>query len=127
MSLVLSVFKIIINTIRSVDNLIENHQEIINKICNILSISLKRYENVVTIEHYDPKKIKSGIIKFDKAMVYTDTSTIGGIDNISNGANWCVSNKLDKLIGLYRKLDMDASLNLEVGIYFVLLLIISLL
>ena len=105
MSLVLSVFKIIINTIRSVDNLRENYQERINKIYNILSISLKRYKNVVTIEHYDPKKIKSGIIKFDKAMVYTDTSTIGGIDNISNGANWCVSNKLDKLIGLYYMLD----------------------
>ena len=75
----------IVNTIGSVDDLIENYQKRINKICNILSISLKKYRNKVTIEHYAPIIIKSGIIKFDKTKVYTDTSTIEGINNMSNG------------------------------------------
>ena len=65
--------------------MIENCQEKINKICKILSISLKKYENKVTIEDYDPIIIKSGIIKFDKTKVYTDTSTIEGINNMSDG------------------------------------------
>ena len=65
--------------------MIENYQERINKICNILTISLKKYKDKIAIEFYSPKIIKSGIIKFDKAKVYTDTSTIEGINNMSNG------------------------------------------
>ncbi len=75
----------IVNTIGSVDDLIENYQQRITKICNLLSASLKQYEEKSTFEYYEPKIIKSGIIKFDKTKVYTDTSTIEGINNMSNG------------------------------------------
>ncbi|UTO27591.1 restriction endonuclease subunit S [Metamycoplasma hyosynoviae] len=75
----------IVNTIGSVDNLIENYQERINKICNILFISLKKYTEKISIKYYEPKIIKSGITKFDKTKIYIDTSKIEGINNMSNG------------------------------------------
>ena len=75
----------IVNTIGSVDDLIENYQKRINRICTILSISLRKYDEKVSIEYYKPKIIKSGIVKFDKTKVYTDTSTIEGINNMSDG------------------------------------------
>ena len=75
----------IVNTIGSVDDLIENYQKRINRICTILSISLRKYDEKVPIEYYKPKIIKSGIVKFDKTKVYTDTSTIEGINNMSDG------------------------------------------
>ncbi len=46
---------------------------------------MRVYENRVAIEHYNPKIIKSGIIKFDKTKTYIDTSTLEGINNISDG------------------------------------------
>ncbi|KDE41722.1 hypothetical protein NPL7_02280, partial [Metamycoplasma hyosynoviae] len=75
----------IVNTIGSVDNLIENYQERINKICYILFISLKKYTEKISIKYYEPKIIKSGITKFDKTKIYIDTSKIEGINNMSNG------------------------------------------
>ncbi|MDD7894833.1 restriction endonuclease subunit S [Metamycoplasma hyosynoviae] len=75
----------IVNIIGSVDNLIENYQERINKICNILFISLKKYTEKISIKYYEPKIIKSGITKFDKTKIYIDTSKIEGINNMSNG------------------------------------------
>ena len=54
-------------------------------ICNFLDTSLKVYSNKVTIEHYNPKIIKSSITRFDKTKTYIDTSTLEGINNISDG------------------------------------------
>ena len=50
-----------------------------------MSLSLKKYSDKVALDYYNPSIIKSGIIKFDKIKVYTDTSTIEGINNISDG------------------------------------------
>lgn len=55
------------------------------KICELLSLSLKKYPDKVALDYYNPIIIKSGIIKFDKTKVYTDTSTIEGINNMSDG------------------------------------------
>ena len=48
-------------------------------------MSLQIYEEKVSIEHYNPEIIKSGITKFDKIKTYIDTSTLEGINNISDG------------------------------------------
>ena len=75
----------IVNTIGSVDDLIENYQKRIETICDILNMSLQIYEDKVSIEYYNPEIIKSGITKFDKIKTYVDTSTLEGINNISDG------------------------------------------
>ena len=75
----------IVNTIGSVDDLIENYQERINKIADILSKSLEKYPNKITIDHYNPILIKSGINKFNDNKEYLDTSSVEGINNISIG------------------------------------------
>ncbi len=75
----------IVNTIGSLDDLIENYQKRVSKTCDLLSISLKKYQNKTTIDFYNPKIIKSGITTFDKTKVYTDTSIIEGINNMSDG------------------------------------------
>ena len=46
---------------------------------------LQIFEDKVSIEHYNPNIIKSGISKFDKIKIYIDTSTLEGINNISDG------------------------------------------
>ena len=48
-------------------------------------MSLQIYEEKVSIEHYNPEIIKSGITKFDKIKTYIDTSTLEGVNNISDG------------------------------------------
>lgn len=75
----------IVNTIGSVDNLIENYQSQIYNICSILEKALTIYETQCTINEYDPEIIKSGIVKFDKEKTYLDTSCVEGINNISSG------------------------------------------
>ena len=47
--------------------------------------SLKKYPDKTTFEYYNPNIIKSGISLFDKTKVYVDTSTIEGVNNISEG------------------------------------------
>lgn len=74
----------IVNTIGSVDDLIENKQIQINKICMLLEESLQLYEEKIAISEYAPKIIKSGINRFDKAKNYLDTSCVEGINNISS-------------------------------------------
>ena len=75
----------IVNTIGSVDDLIENYQERIYKIADILSKSLERYPNKTTIDYYQPFLIKSGIDTFDNEKEYLDTSSVEGINSISGG------------------------------------------
>ena len=75
----------IVNTIGSVDDLIENYQSQIYNICALLECALDVYKNKCFISEYNPIIIKSGIIKFDKEKTYLDTSCIEGINNISSG------------------------------------------
>lgn len=74
----------IVNTIGSVDDLIENKQKQIDKICLFLEVSLQLYEEKRSISEYAPEIIKSGINKFDKTKNYLDTSCVEGINNISS-------------------------------------------
>ncbi|VEU64247.1 Uncharacterised protein (plasmid) [Mycoplasmopsis bovirhinis] len=81
-----SVYNIlIVNTIGSVDDLIENYQGRIKIICKILSASLKQFREKTFIKYYDPQIIKSGIDKFDNTKIYIDTSKVDGINTISGG------------------------------------------
>ncbi|MCI6107220.1 MAG: restriction endonuclease subunit S [Candidatus Faecimonas sp.] len=75
----------IVNTIGSIDDLIENYNDQIAKICNILSTTLNKYNEITYISYYEPEIIKSGINTFDKEKIYLDTSSINGINNLSNG------------------------------------------
>lgn len=78
-------FQLIINTIGSVDYLIENYHSQVDKICLTLVQSLSVYDDRCLINEYDPFIIKSGIVKFDKEITYLDTSCVEGINNISSG------------------------------------------
>ena len=75
----------IVNTIGSVDDLIENYQKQADKICDILRQSINKYNEYVTISEYDPDIIKSGIKMFDNEKTYLDTSSINGVNNITSG------------------------------------------
>ena len=75
----------IVNTIGSVDDLIENYQKQADKICDILRQSLNKYNEYVTISEYNPYIIKSGIKMFDNEKTYLDTSSINGVNNITPG------------------------------------------
>lgn len=75
----------IVNTIGSVDDLIENYQSQIYNICALLERALDVYKTKCFISEYNPIIIKSGIKKFDKEKTYLDTSCIEGINNISSG------------------------------------------
>lgn len=81
----LSIQQHIVNTIGSVDDLIENYQSQIDKICSILTTALSKYNSLTSISNYNPKIVKSGITSFDKNKIYLDTSSVEGINNISNG------------------------------------------
>ena len=72
----------IVNTIGSVDDLIEKYQLEVNKICELLKLSLKQYDQLIEIEYYHPKIIKSGIDVFENSKEYIDTSSIEGINNL---------------------------------------------
>ena len=75
----------IVNTIGSIDDLIENYQQEIDKICELLDKSLLKYPNRVEISSYNPKIIKSGINSFFNSKEYLDTSSVEGVNNISAG------------------------------------------
>ena len=75
----------IVNTIGSVDDLIEKCQAQISKICSLLELSLSQYGREVEIEHYHPKIIKSGIGEFKGGKEYIDTSSIEGVNNLFSG------------------------------------------
>ena len=75
----------IVNTIGSVDDLIENYKKQADKISEILKKSLNKYKEYVTIDEYNPNIIKSGIKNFDNEKIYLDTSSINGINNITSG------------------------------------------
>lgn len=75
----------IVNTIGSVDDLIENYHSQADKICLTLVQSLSVYDDRCLINEYDPFIVKSGIVKFDKEKTYLDTSCVEGINNISSG------------------------------------------
>lgn len=65
--------------------MIENYQQEVDKICELLDKSLLLYPNKVEISEYHPKLIKSGIESFADYKEYLDTSSVEGINNISNG------------------------------------------
>ena len=73
--------------------MIENYQQQVNKICSILTTALSKYSILTPISSYNPKIIKSGISSFDKNKIYLDTSSVEGINNISNGDNITFSNR----------------------------------
>lgn len=75
----------IVNTIGSVDDLIENYQYQMYNICSLLKQAIAIYKTKCFISEYNPIIIKSGIIKFDKEKIYLDTSCVEGINNISSG------------------------------------------
>ena len=78
-------FVFIINTIGSVDDLIEKYQAQISKICSLLELSLSQYGREAEIEHYHPKIIKSGISEFKGDKEYIDTSSLEGVNNLFSG------------------------------------------
>ena len=71
----------IVNTIGSLDNLIENYDNQISKLLNILELSLFD-KSLVPFEYYAPQIVKSGIKKYNNAKNYLDTSSVEGINNI---------------------------------------------
>ena len=75
----------IVNTIGSIDDLIENYQKQADKICDILKQSLNKYNDYIAIADYNPNIIKSGINNFDNEKVYLDTSSINNVNKISSG------------------------------------------
>jgi len=83
----------IVNTIGSVDDLIENYQQEIDKICELLDKSLLQFPNRVEISSYNPKIIKSGIESFFNSKEYLDTSSVEGVNNISVGEKITISKR----------------------------------
>ena len=75
----------IVDTIGSVDDLIENYQSQSAKICSLLVKSLEKYNKKCLFKEYNPKIIKSGIYMFDNSKEYIDTSSIEGINNFQKG------------------------------------------
>lgn len=73
----------IVNTIGSVDDLIENYEKQLETIYNLLKVSLSNYSEKVSISYYNPEIIKSGVKKFTDKKEYIDTSAINGINNIN--------------------------------------------
>lgn len=83
----------IVNTIGSIDDLMENYQQEIDKICELLDKSLLQYLNKVEISVYKPRLIKSGIDSFSNSKEYLDTSSVEGVNNISAGEEITISKR----------------------------------
>ena len=62
--------------------MIEKYQLEVSKICELLKLSLKQYNQLIEIEYYHPKIIKSGIDVFKGSKEYLDTSSIEGVNNL---------------------------------------------
>ena len=71
----------IVNTIGTIDDLIENYDNQISKLLNILELSLSD-KSLVPFEYYAPQIVKSRIKKYNNTKNYLDTSSVGGINNI---------------------------------------------
>lgn len=67
------------------DDLIENYQKEVDKISELLDKSLMQFSDKVEISKYNPKLIKSGLDSFTGNKDYLDTSSMEGINNISDG------------------------------------------
>ncbi|MFP4877199.1 restriction endonuclease subunit S [Metamycoplasma hominis] len=76
---------LLINTIGSIDDLIENLEKRKYKIEFIFKKSLLIYTNKIPISDYKIKPLKSGIKKFTGRKTYLDTSAVNGLNNICNG------------------------------------------
>ena len=72
----------IVNTIGSIDDLIDNYNKQVDIICLILKQSLLKYNDKITIDSYNPTIIKSGIKPFNLTKNYLDTSSVNNLNNI---------------------------------------------
>ena len=76
----------IVDTIGSLDNLLDNLKDRKVKIISIIQSKLKEFTSgTIDFSELKPEIIKSGIYSFDKEKFYIDTSSVEGINNISNG------------------------------------------
>ena len=76
----------IVDTIGSLDDLLENLKEQKDKIIFIIQEKLKEFTSgSIDFSELKPEIIKSGIYSFDNEKFYIDTSSVEGINNISNG------------------------------------------
>lgn len=64
-----------------IENLIKQRE----RICLLLTKSLDKYNQTGPISLYNPDIMSSGIVKFEKTKTYLDTSSINGVNDISNG------------------------------------------
>lgn len=71
----------IVNTIGSVDDLIENYENQASKILDIMGRPLSD-KFLVPFDYYSPQIVKCGINKYNKTKKYLDTSSVEGINNI---------------------------------------------
>lgn len=67
------------------DDLIENYENQAHIICSLLKAELKKFSTVIPFSFYSPRIIKSGIRTFDTTKNYLDTSSVEGINKISEG------------------------------------------
>ena len=72
----------IINTIGSIDDLIDNYNKQVDIICLILEQNLLKYNDKITIDNYNPTIIKSGIKPFHLTKIYLDTSCVNNLNKI---------------------------------------------
>lgn len=76
----------IVDTIGSLDDLLDNLKDQKAKIISLIQSKLKYFTSgIVDFNDLNPEIIKSGIHSFDKEKIYIDTSSVEGINNISNG------------------------------------------
>lgn len=75
----------IIDTIGSLDDLIENYDNQAHIICSLLKAEFKKFSTVIPFSFYSPRIIKSGIKTFDTTKNYLDTSSVEGINEIFEG------------------------------------------
>ena len=75
----------IVDTIGSIDELIENYDNQAHIICSLLKAELKKFSTVIPFSFYSPRIIKSGIKTFDTTKIYLDTSSVEGVNEIFEG------------------------------------------
>ena len=75
----------IVDTIGSIDDLIENYENQAHIICSLLKAELKKFSTVIPFSFYSPRIIKSGIKTFDTTKNYLDTSSVKGVNEIFEG------------------------------------------
>lgn len=75
----------LVDTIGSVDELIENYDNQAHIICSLLKAELKKFSTVIPFSFYSPRIIKSGIKTFDTTKIYLDTSSVESVNEIFEG------------------------------------------